>query len=248
MFPAGGPIPSSRPGIPTTMNYCSVNFMLLGWVLAYFQQVDTWSQYNQAEILPDSIVQGSGVSFANSGPCRRYTHVHGYDKTQKPALDVSDTSCNAGWTAGNVIMSVEAAANWSAALYGTSQAVIPNQFRDMMLPSYVNYPDGDRFYGLATMNFSGYNGYPDPYSLAYGHLGDTYGFTSLIVYFPAVNVSLAIATNSEGAHGQDAPMAILCATYNAIHTVLVEPKEPKLNCTYSHQSYYRGNCHCQPRM
>ena len=68
--------------------------------------------------------------------------------------------------------------------------------------------------GLATFNFDGRyaNGTAGN---AYGHLGDTYGFTSTISYFPEPNVALAVATNLE--EGQSGPSEVRrCAASPAV--------------------------------
>merc|ERR1719201_1448053 len=101
-----------------SFSYCSVNFMLLGYVAAYFQNISTWRDLDQTTIFPSDVKpavpgsrRGDGVVFADKGACLEYTRVHGIttipgvDATGSPSnesWDVSSTSCVAGWTAGNV--------------------------------------------------------------------------------------------------------------------------------------------------
>ena len=44
----------------------------------------------------------------------------------------------------------------------------------------------DSFYSFATFNLNQYSGYnnSDPRRIAYGHLGATYGYDSILMYFP----------------------------------------------------------------
>lgn len=48
-------------------------------------------------------------------------------------------------------------------------------------------------YGLATFNLT----HLTPNETAYGHLGATYGYQSVLVYIPSLELSIAIGTNLE---------------------------------------------------
>eukprot|EP00656_Telonema_subtile_P027748 TRINITY_DN2990_c0_g1_i1.p1 TRINITY_DN2990_c0_g1~~TRINITY_DN2990_c0_g1_i1.p1 ORF type:complete len:444 (-),score=86.45 TRINITY_DN2990_c0_g1_i1:208-1539(-) len=218
-------------------SYCSVNFILLGYLLANTAGASNWTQYDQRSILPESL--RNEIDFAMSGPCRDWTNVHGIDRESSFApYDVSDTSCLAGWTAGNVVMSSAAAARWTYALYGPDYEVLPKEYVDMMVP-----PEGESFYGLATFNLSGAKrtGQTGKYGVAYGHLGDTYGFTSIVSFYPALALSIAVGTNLES-KVQDATNDVLCQTYNAIRTSMLGL--PDAQCSYVPGSYYGGTCKC----
>ena len=162
--------PGSPPAGSAGSTYCSVNFMLLGYIIAYFDDsVHHWYQMNQSTILPANMRSRDEVKFGVKGPCSQYTTVHGYDVSRRVSnevIDWSNASCTAGWTAGNVIMSARAAAAWASALYrpGT-RWVLPAEVMHQMLAH-----EGE-FYGLATMNFSGYNGRSGPLGTGWGHLG-----------------------------------------------------------------------------
>jgi hypothetical protein len=62
------------------MSYCSVNFLLLGYVLAYHAGVDSWGSFDQRSSLP-AVAQKrmSGLEFPTKGPCKDWTRVHGFD-------------------------------------------------------------------------------------------------------------------------------------------------------------------------
>jgi len=242
MFRPGGPIPDTRHHhFHEDKNYCSVNFILLGLVLARFQQVP-WTKLDQTAILPPAL--RGRVRFGDqASACGRYTgRLHGYDRgsyaaaAAAGAYDVSDVNCFGGWTAGNVMMSSEAAADWALALYGPSSEVIPRKAVQQMLPG-----PNESFYGLATFNLTGRyaNGTK---GRAWGHLGDTYGFTSIISYFPWANSSIAVATNAES-YTQSAPMEVMCLAYNRVLDQLHGRATPR-QCAYVPGSYYGGGCQC----
>lgn len=227
---------------PHGFTYCSVNFILLGYVLAYFQDVPSWSALDQRSVLPTWLREDDHVKFATHGPCNKYTSVHGYDTKSRVSMslrktvDWADASCVAGWTGGNVLMSAAAAANWTAALYRPAGAVIPPGSSEAM------YPGPGEFYGLATFNLTGFNGLDGSKGVAWGHLGDTYGYTSIAAYFPAMDFGLAVLTNQEGSQ-QDSVLALVCKVYNMAQDALEDV--PYRNCTYTTGDYYRGHCKCQ---
>ena len=134
-----------------------------------------------------------------------------------------------------VVMSSEAAANWTYALYGPGERVLPAALVSEMLPN------ASQIYGLATFGFTGEyaNGTE---GVAHGHLGDTYGFTSIVSYFPARRVAMAVATNVEGSE-QTAPREVLCLAYNRVLDHLAGRRHPR-RCEYVHGSYYESGCRC----
>jgi len=238
MFKPGGPIPSSGKHHMST-NYCSVNFILLGLVLAHRAGARSWDAYDQGEILPPALRQR--VRFASlDDQCNITSPVHGYDRQSYAAragpFDVSSINCLGGWTAGNVIMDAQAAADWSYALYGPESTVIPADAVQQMVNASVNGS-----YGLALFNFDNRwaNG---TRGAAYGHLGDTYGYTSTIAYFPAEKVAMSVATNLE--MGQSMPSEVNCLAYNRILDAIDGRLVPR-KCTYASQSYYGGRCECE---
>eukprot|EP00747_Dinoflagellata_sp_TGD_P029199 gnl/TRDRNA2_/TRDRNA2_133765_c1_seq2.p1 gnl/TRDRNA2_/TRDRNA2_133765_c1~~gnl/TRDRNA2_/TRDRNA2_133765_c1_seq2.p1 ORF type:complete len:202 (+),score=33.45 gnl/TRDRNA2_/TRDRNA2_133765_c1_seq2:108-713(+) len=182
----------------------------------------------------------NGLMFPQTGPCRFYTLVHGFDTSSAEApYDVSNTSCAGSWAAGNIVMPAKAAAEWARGLYGPEYEVVPKELVQEMIPKE------NRFYGLATMNMSFISGVPGKYGEAVGHLGDTYGFTSIMAYFPALDVGFAVALNHEGM-SQGGPSAVVCTTYNRLMDILL--KKPLRNCSYVQSSYYFGKCVCKDEL
>jgi len=239
MFKPGGPVPTVGHKA-SSMNYCSVNFILLGYILAYFSGAESWRDYDQASVVPEGLsTRMVGLEFPKSGPCERATHVHGYDQASVYApYDVSRISCLDGWTAGNAVMPALSAAEWTRALWGPDHEVVPRSLAQEM----VHFPNGS-FYGLATMDMTYMNGlsFLGEYGQAVGHLGDTYGFNSIVTYFPKLDIGLAIATNHEDMM-QQGPRALLCTAYNRALDVLLN--QSIRHCTYIGGSYWQSGCKC----
>ncbi|CAE8716001.1 unnamed protein product [Polarella glacialis] len=241
MFKPGGPIANSTGRPPVGFNYCSVNFMLLGYILAYFSGAQNWLDYDQASVVPAALrARMEGLAFSKSGSCSKMTRVHGYDmaSVRKP-YDVSNISCLGGWTAGNVVMPTLAAAEWSRALWGPRSEVVPRDLVDEM----VSFQNGSA-YGLATMNMGRMSGlgFLGDYGVAVGHLGDTYGYTSIVTYFPKIDVAIAIATNHED-NVQAGPRALLCTAYNRALDIMLG--RALRNCSYVNGGYFMGGCKCE---
>ena len=96
-------------------------------------------------------------------------------------------------------------------------------------------------YGLALFNFDKRwtNG---TRATSYGHLGDTYGFTSIIAYFPSDKVGMAVATNLE--QGQSMPSETVCLAINRVLDDIDGRLVPR-KCVYASSSYYGGACQCE---
>jgi len=230
--------------------YSSMNFVLLGYVLCYFEGVTDWTQYSQASIVPTDI---NGIHFANAGPFREHlSPVHGYDRfsfaSRHGEFDVSDVSAGGGWTGGNVIMSPSSAAEWIFALYGPGGRVLSHKIARQMVPR-AGTP-GNGYYGLATMNltglFGGGTGSPRDWS-SYGHMGDTYGFSGIAAYISGVDVfedmAISFGSNVEGA--QFSLLGAMCKVYNRI---LDEIKNTTVrDCAYRMPpsgQFAPGSCNC----
>ena len=80
-----------------------------------------------------------------------------------------------------------------------------------------------------------------PYGRAYGHLGATYGYDSIVIYFPAADVSLAVGTTIE-TDEQSAPSDAVCLAYHAVLAALTNSTEP--TCVYRKSGYWGGVCDC----
>uniref|UniRef100_A0A7S3AKE5 Beta-lactamase-related domain-containing protein n=1 Tax=Haptolina ericina TaxID=156174 RepID=A0A7S3AKE5_9EUKA len=92
-------------------------------------------------------------------------------------------------------------------------------------------------YGLATFNLT----HLTPHDTAYGHLGATYGYQSVVVYVPGLQLSIAIGTNIER-DDQDQPQDVFCSVYNTIKATLSGSPAP--TCTFK-RGYFDGGCKCK---
>jgi len=78
--------------------------------------------------------------------------------------------------------------------------------------------------------------------IAYGHLGATYGFQSLIIYVPSVQLSVAIATNIERDR-QDQPRDVFCSVFHAAKAIMLGKPVP--HCKFINAGYYESYCICK---
>mmetsp|Transcript_3182 Transcript_3182/g.6258 ORF Transcript_3182/g.6258 Transcript_3182/m.6258 type:complete len:438 (+) Transcript_3182:19-1332(+) len=225
----------------TRFGYSSTNFMLLGLILANYYGYNSWEEYPQKDALPDDLKpMFENVTFALNDPPNDFTPMHGYDRTtynnQTGGKDVWTTSgVFAGWTASNIVGSVGDIAKFTFELYGAGSQLISPKVQKEMIPE-------DGFYGLATMNFAGMTG-PDKTGkdFAYGHLGATYGYDSVVGFFPALNMSLAVASSIESMD-QAQPSDTLCRVYNTIYNHQKGLSQP--TCEFVQKSYYQKACIC----
>lgn len=220
--------------------YSSTNFMLLGMALAQATGVENWSDFNQTALLPEYL-QGK-IRFANSGSPKEAGTVPGYDRTSYNRAPGNLSNHNnwevdgvfAGWTASNVVASSEQIADLSWEIW-QAHSVAPKEWVDQMIPGTM------RIYGLGAFNvglFAG--GQRGPLGKGYGHLGATYGYQSIVGFFPELNVSVAIATNIETDKQVQTPDS-LCFSYHVAAGLLTNKT---YQCTFATQGYYGGRCSC----
>jgi len=116
----------------------------------------------------------------------------------------------------------------------------------MMVPNLHSHSFETSFYGLASQNVGlmGITGgsSQDPTSVAYGHLGATYGYDSIFAYNPTLDVAISVASNIETG-SQTQPSDAFCGVYNRVKDYL-QGASPR-TCTYSTAGYYGGKCKCK---
>lgn len=220
--------------------YSSTNFMLLGLILANHAGDDAWRQLRQGSFVPPSL--RAKLRFAVSGAPRNHTPVRGYDRTayNLPAGQHNDQDVSgvdgvfAGWTASDLVATTPAAAELAWEIYGPQPEVLPPTHAALMVP------EKDSIYGLATFNLGFRTGQNGTYGVAYGHLGATYGYQSVLAYFPALRFSMAIATNVE-TDNQAQPADAMCLAYNAAAGALLGQQ---IHCAFEAAGYYGGLCKC----
>ena len=229
--------------------YSSTNFMLLGMILAAHFNATTFEALDQAAFLPAAL--RTSLKFANDGrPPSAYSPVHGIDRTtynvpkgeRNDRDDAAVPGVFSGWTASDVVGPPSAIAELAYAVYG-AHAVAPKAYVDMMVPSDGEGGNDYEIYGLATHNLGSRTGHPDSdWGVAYGHLGATYGYQSIVAFFPKLNATIAVATSME-TDNQQQPADALCLSYNKAIDVLLQVTH---NCTFTVGDYYSGGCKCDP--
>jgi CubicO group peptidase (beta-lactamase class C family) len=231
------------------VGYSSTNFMLLGLILAAQAGRDTWSDFDQGSVLPEAL--RSQVSFADLGAPEDFTTVHGHDRT---SYNMPDNETNdqdvfavdgvfAGWTASNLVASPSAVAELYWDIYGPEPSVAKSSSGFMANPATGGSGHGG-FYGFATFQLSSHTGLNEnsTYGQAWGHLGATYGYQSVAMWLPGLQLTMAVATNIE-TDSQAQPADVVCFAYNALATRMLGRES---QCTFADRGYYSAGCTCTP--
>jgi hypothetical protein len=213
---------------------------MLGLLLACQAGADDWKDYDQFAALGDFAKALASLTFAVSGPPNAWTPVKGYDMTHYnnesgkfPGIDVSAVAgVFGGWTAADATMNALDAANLVKGIYGPPFELVSKPLVDEMYA--LSNVTG---YGMATFNLTRLT----PHDVAYGHLGATYGYQSVAVYVPSMDLGISIATNIE-LDSQPQPADVFCSVYNTAKAVLLGSKIP--TCTFK-PSYWSGGCDCK---
>ena len=240
----------------TKTKYSSTNFVLLGLLLSNLDHKASWDQYNQLsalDALPTSRrAMYSDVKLAVHGSPSNWTTLHGYDRTSYnghdptsvPGTDVYHTKgVYGGWTASDVTARISDVARLAYDIFGSSgPRVLQKSSVDVMVPHNAahGFP-----YGFATFNLSRSWGVSEgkgkDYNQAYGHLGATYGYQSIVLYFPAADLVIATASNIE-TDNQVQPSDTACLAYNAVLASINNWTQP--TCKFVTSGYYGGVCDC----
>jgi len=236
----------AKPG--TGFHYSSTNFGLLGLILANHAGIADYRLFNQSSFLPSALASvAKNIKWARTGSPRDNGVVDGFDHTdyngQDPKVGVNVGAVHgvfSGWSASDFTGPPSTVAELGYALWGKSSTLVPERFRDMMIPTPLN----KTFYGLASQNVGemGIAGGEGDYSIAYGHLGATYGYDSIYGYNPKLDVGIAVASSIE-TNDQTQPADAYCGVYNRVKNYLL--KEPVQTCTYTTSGYYGGKCVCR---
>jgi len=216
--------------------YSSSNFVLLGLLLAQHVTAPDWHSYHQEDALSAVAGDFPHLQFATEGPPEKYTPVRGYDRTpynnHTGSTDVSQV-CGVfyGWTAADLVLDATGAAALAWDIYGPSYKLVSKRLVDEMYAE-----SKETGYGLATFNLTRLT----PNDIAYGHLGATYGYQSIVVFVPHLNLSVAIATNIERDF-QDQPQDVFCSVYNSAKAILLGKPVPQ--CEFK-MGYWDAGCRC----
>lgn len=227
---------------PTHLHgYSSTNFMILGMILAAKSGEETWTSYSQGSVLPPDL--RNQFSFGVTGSPKDFTPVHGYDRT---SYNMPENRTNnqdvwavdgvfSGWTASDVVGSPAAMAQLYWDIYGPTPRIALDSSKVMAVPA-----NSGLFYGFATFGLSHATGQNGSYGDAWGHLGATYGYQSIILYLPKLAFTMAIASNMENDH-QTHPSDTACFAYNSIAGLMLGQE---VSCRFVDEGYHGGGCIC----
>lgn len=234
------------PGSKT--EYSSTNFVLLGLLLAHGNGRKEWDKLDQGGFIPFRVRWHLGRDFtwatrnspAELGVVRGVdrTHYNGEVPELSGGIDVSERhGVFAGWTASDFVGTSSDVAELGHALYGKEAAIVSKEYVDQMIPT-------GPFYGFATFNLTRMTEERDgKFFPAYGHLGATYGYDSLFVYQPDLDMSIAVASSIE-TDRQSQPAEAFCLLASRARSWVL--KERARVCTFEKVGYYGVKCTCKP--
>jgi D-alanyl-D-alanine carboxypeptidase len=227
--------PAFDPG--TEFQYSNTNTVLLGLVLEKVTGEPIGNLYRKQIIEPLGLRE---TSFPDADPSLPEPHAQGYtlqgQSDGKPA-DATDWNPSWGWSAGEMISTVEDLLVYGRAL-GTGEGLLPPKQQTERLDSFVtdvpplNQPPlkGNLSYGLGLVTDSGW----------LGHTGELPGFNTSVYYHPALDATMVVEVNSDIASGDcpkdkptmtDGPKGIPCEDpadriFGGLAKALGEPRAP----------------------
>ncbi|MEO8446813.1 MAG: serine hydrolase [bacterium] len=181
--------PYFNPG--AAFHYSNTNYMLLGMIITKIMKTNLTEQFRQRFYSPYNLNE-SFFEFDDSvtSPfAHNWADVTG-DGVIDDAFFLPKTSLNSSTIgAGGVIANPENLVRWLNVLYGGK--VLNNTSLSQMLTFRNASIAGANGYGLGTMRYSiaGRN--------CYGHGGNTWGYTSVMIYDPVDSISIAIMMNKD---------------------------------------------------
>ena len=206
--------------------YSSLNYVLLGLVLAQASGVPNWDMLDQRAWHGGS--EFTGMFYGVHGPMQNFStatgrvsgSVSGYQYAryhhQLPSAqaDVSNMSSTQGWTCGNLVTTPAQVAAFFWDLLGPGQTLLMPSTLQQMLQFYsCQYFGGNGTcnknargsfgYGLGLMNFTSMDWGFEEQGLYYGHNGLTYGFGSQSGFNYPLQFSASWVNNVEVWIGHD---------------------------------------------
>ncbi len=240
------------PGKREHWSYSSTNFILLGLILAQQSGAKRWQDFDQSSFLPEDIkAKLPSVRYVSKGAAPKdVTRLVGYDRTSYngqsakalPGVDVRDVhGVFAGWSASDYTSTVADAARLAYEVYGPKQRIINATNQNIMVPYCSSSHSFECIYGFATFNLTDQIGQKGDMGTAYGHIGATYGFDTMLSYHPALDITIAIGSNMEN-DDQTHPSDTLCLLFTAVKNALTGSQD---KCSYEPRGYYGGECKCE---
>ena len=181
--------PHFTPG--TDYAYSSTNFTLLGMIV----EAATGNSLN-AE-MDRRIFKPLGLTntFLAGGEEVPEGVIHGYgtlpDGTNFDIAEIPNTVFDtASWATGSMVSSARDVAHWAKTFYSGKGEIVDNDIMDEMLTFEPSFgPSSSVSHGLGVFR------YETPVGMALGHTGTWFGFSSRMMYFPDLDVSLVVLVN-----------------------------------------------------
>jgi D-alanyl-D-alanine carboxypeptidase len=121
--------------------------------------------------------------------------IHGYgtlpDGTNFDIARFPNTAFDtATWATGSMVSNAEDLVHWAKALYSSKGDVVDDEIQDEMLSFEPSFgPAPSVLHGLGVFR------YETPAGVALGHTGTWFGFSSRMMYFPDLDVTLVVLVN-----------------------------------------------------
>ncbi|MCP4401661.1 MAG: beta-lactamase family protein [bacterium] len=181
--------PYFEPGSGYT--YSSTNFTLLGVV------AEAVTGTSLADEMRRRFFELFGLTdtFLGGAPEMPEGIIHGYgtlpDGTQFDIAAFPNTALDtASWATGSMASNAGDLVRWARALYGGQGDVVDGDILDNMLTFEPSFgPAPSVLHGLGVFRFE------TPMGVALGHTGTWFGFSSRMMYFPELDITLVVLVN-----------------------------------------------------
>lgn len=171
--------------------YSNTGYMLLGMVITKIMKTDLATQFHERFYTPYNLSSSFfEIDDTVTSPfAHNWADITGTGIIQD-AFFLPKTSLNSSTIgAGGVISNPENLVRWLDNLYG--EKIINNNSLTQMLTFRPANISGANGYGLGTMR------YPISGRSGYGHGGNTFGYTSVMIYDPVEKISIAVMMNKD---------------------------------------------------
>ena len=189
-------------------HYSNTNYVLLGMVLERVTGKPIERLYSKQIIKPLHLKEISFPDAADSSIPEPYDH--GYTLQGQPdgePVDATDWNPSSGWTAGEMISTVDDMLVYGRAL-GTGKGLLPREQQAERLTSFLyGLPphSPEKAYGLGLVTVGGW----------LGHTGTQPGFNTTVYYHPQLHTTVVVEVNSDISVGGKTPADLIFGTLAA---------------------------------
>jgi len=171
--------------------YSSTNFTLLGVVAEAVTGTRLADEMRRRFFEPFGLAD----TFLGGDPEMPEGIIHGYgtlpDGTPFDITAIPNTAVDtASWATGSMVSNAADLVRWVKALYGGKGEVVDGEILDEMLTFEASCgPASSVLHGLGVFRFE------TPMGVALGHTGTWFGFTSRMMYFPELDITVVVLVN-----------------------------------------------------